>query len=287
MSEPTPLALVRRTIAGAVRAQFARPDGSGVVISREDRGLFGPGSAAWKVHGDTTAMMIGGTAALLVQMLHPAAVAGVWDHSSFRGDLDGRLRRTAEFIALTTFGSRAQARDAAAMVRRIHDRVTGTLPDGTPYAANDPALLTFVHIAGAVNFMAAYRRYREPLMSRAMQDRYFAESAEVARMLGAERVPTTAAGAHAYMAAIRPKLRATDRSRAIADALIGQRAANPAMAAFRRLTIGAGIDLLPGWARRMHGLEVPPVQRPLVRASAGGMAAIVRWAMQAPAPQPA
>jgi len=230
---------------------------------------------------------IGGVAALLTQMLHPAAVAGVWDHSSFRRDMDGRLRRTAEFIALTTYGSRAQAHEAAARVRRIHARVTGTLPDGTPYSADDPAVLTFVHIAGAMHFLAAWRRYGDPLMSSRDQDRYFAESAEVARMLGAERVPESLSAVRAYLAAIRPRLRASDRSRAVADALIGQTAASPALAPVRKLTIEAGIDLLPHWVRRMHGLPMPVAGKPFIRAGAGGMAAVLRWAMRAPAPQTA
>lgn len=287
MPEPTPLSLVQRVIANRVRAQFADERGRSIVISREDRGLFGPGSASWTVHGDTTTMMIGGVAALLTQMLHPAAVAGVWDHSNFRRDMNGRLRRTAEFIALTTYGSRAQAREAAARVRRIHARVRGTLPDGTPYSADDPDVLTFVHIAGAINFLAAWRRYGNPLMSRRDQDRYYAEGAVVAELLGAERVPRSVAAVRAYLAAVRPQLRATERSRAIADALIGQTSSDPAMVPVRRLTMEAGIDLLPDWARRMHGLGVPPAGRPFIRAGAGGMAALLRWAMRAPVPRPA
>src|SRR5207237_10791125 len=110
-----------------------------------DDGLFGPGSVGWKVHGDFPAMMMGGVAALLMQMLHPAALAGVWDHSNFRRDMQGRLRRTAQFIAGTTFGSTAHARQLIDRVRRIHARVDGVLEDGTPYTADDPEVLTWVH----------------------------------------------------------------------------------------------------------------------------------------------
>ena len=93
----------------------------------------------------------------------------------------GRLRRTAQFISLTTFGSTVAAEDAIARVRRIHDQVSGTLPDGTAYDANDPALLTWVHVAEVDSFLRAYVRYREPRLSGADQDRYLAETATIAR----------------------------------------------------------------------------------------------------------
>ena len=90
-------------------------------MPRRPDGLFGPESVAWRVHGDVTCMMVGGIAGLMLQMLYPAVLAGVWDHSRFRDDLAGRLRRTARFIALTTYGSREQAEAAIARVRGIHD----------------------------------------------------------------------------------------------------------------------------------------------------------------------
>ena len=74
-----------------------------------DPGLYGPDSEVWQVHGDFPSMLCGGVAALLLQMLHPLALAGVWDHSTFREDMLGRLRRTSQFIAVTTFGNRADA----------------------------------------------------------------------------------------------------------------------------------------------------------------------------------
>jgi uncharacterized protein (DUF2236 family) len=106
-------------------------------VKRRPDGRFGPGSVAWRVHGDVTGMMVGGMAGRLLQMLHPAVLAGVWDHSDFRNDMRGRLRRTARFIALTTFGGREEANAAIARVRGIHDKVRGVLPDGGVYEAND------------------------------------------------------------------------------------------------------------------------------------------------------
>ena len=107
-------------------------------------GLFGPQSAIWQVHGDFTSMLCGGVSALLLQMLHPLALAGVWDHSNFREDIFGRLRRTSQFISATTFGTTVDAERLIAKVQGIHLRVSGQDKDGTPYQASDPALLTWV-----------------------------------------------------------------------------------------------------------------------------------------------
>lgn len=132
-----------------------RGEGSGRgerLVKRAPDGFFGPRAVARRVHGDVTCMMVGGIAGLLLQMLHPAALAGVWDHSNFRTDMHGRLRRTARFMAVTTFCGRADAEAMIARVRGIHDHVRGFLADGTPYAANDLALLAWVHLAGASCF---------------------------------------------------------------------------------------------------------------------------------------
>ena len=246
---------------------------------RGDPGLFGPGSAVWRVHADFTTMMIGGVASLLVQMLHPAALAGVWDHSNFRADMRGRLRRTAQFIAGTSYGGRDEAERLIARVRTIHDRVTGTLPDGTAYAANDPALLTWVHVAEVSSFLAAYRRYRDPAMPGAEQDRYLAEVAEIARRLGAVDVPTSRRAVEAYLEGIRPTLHCDDRTRDVTSALLDAPAPNLLTGPFRSVTLEAAIDLLPGWAAALHGFAAATPQRHLVRASAGGIGAVMRWAL--------
>ena len=154
-----------------------------------DPGLFGPDSISWQVHGDFTSMLIGGISALMLQALHPLALAGVWDHSNFRQDMLGRLRRTGQFISGTTFGSTADADWLIDKVRTIHEQVTGTGLDGRPYAASDPALLTWVHVAEVSNFLAAHLRYRNPDLSAEDQDRYYDEIAVVAERLGATDVP--------------------------------------------------------------------------------------------------
>ena len=196
---------VKQAIAKQVVALFNdRARGERPVKRRPD-GLFGPDAVAWRIHGDVTSMMVGGIAGLLLQMLHPAVLAGVWDHSNFRHDMHGRLRRTARFIAMTTFGGRDDAEAIIARVRGIHDRVRGTLPDGRPYAANDPALLAWVHVTEATSFLDAWMRYGNPALSRADQDRYFVEMGRVAQALGADPIPATRAEARALIDATRPQ----------------------------------------------------------------------------------
>jgi uncharacterized protein (DUF2236 family) len=124
-----------------------------------DPGLFGPDAVCWKVHADFTSMMTGGVSALLLQALHPVALAGVWDHSTFRTDILGRLRRTATFIAGTTYGNKHDALALIERVKQIHLSVTGTAPDGRPYRASDPELLTWVHVAEVSSFLKAHLRY--------------------------------------------------------------------------------------------------------------------------------
>jgi len=271
---------IKRAIASQVVALFNDRSRGERPVGRRPDGLFGPRAVAWRVHGDVTSMMVGGVAGLLLQMLHPAVLAGVWDHSKFRTDMHGRLRRTARFIALTTYGGRAEAEAAIARVRAIHDRVRGTLPDGTAYAANDPSSLAWVHVTEATSFLDAWIRYAEPGMSVADQDRYFAEMARVASALGADPIPRSRAEARALIEATRPQLQYDARTREVARLVLKREAANRMAEPLQALTMQAGVDLLPAWARGMHGLPAPTLSQPLVRAGTLGIARTLRWAFQ-------
>jgi uncharacterized protein (DUF2236 family) len=269
---------LRATLAGRLRG-LVGSRGMDLTRAAGDDGLFGPGSPAWRVHGDFSAMMIGGISALLLQMLHPRALAGVWDHSDFRRDRLGRLRRTAQFIGVTTFGATATAEGAIAHVRGIHDRVHGTLPDGTRYDANEPALLTWIHVAEVDSFLRAYLRYRDPGMTAADQDRYLDQVATIAERLGATDVPRSRAAVAAYYDRVRPELRFDHRTKEVADALLapGDDLATSAGLAVAR---AAAIELLPRWASAMHGRTPSPLARPAIRAGAGGLGGVLRWALQ-------
>jgi uncharacterized protein (DUF2236 family) len=270
--------VLRNAIQDQVRKTFGIPKDAGPPAeSVGDAGLFGPGSVAWRVHGDLTTMMVGGIAALMLQMLHPGALAGVWDHSNFRQDMQGRLRRTARFMSGTTYAPSEEALGLIALVRAIHDQVSGQLPDGTPYSANDADLLTWVHVAGAWCFLAAYVRHREPGLSRVDQDRYFAEWARVARELGAVDVPLTRRDAEAYLRDMQPRLRADARTREVISALLAQRKLGPA--GVGDLFFQAAEDLLPPWAVRMHGFSRSLSRGPALWLGVRGLGAALRWAL--------
>lgn len=273
----------REHIANQVRAQFANPGGKlAVTPAPPNARLLPEGSICFDLHADVTSMMIGGIASLLLQMLHPKALAGVWDFSNFRTDMGGRLRRTAAFIAVTTYGEKPAAVAAIERVRRIHAKVEGTLPSGQRYKADDPGLLAFVGVTEALGFLNAWVRYHDPLMLLRDQDRYIAEMAAISRLLGADPMPETRREAERFLLAIRPQLKVDARTREVATLILTAPPPTPAMAPAQRLLIEAGVDLLPGWARRMHGLSGPGLRTPLVRASAGTMGAVLRWALKAP-----
>jgi len=271
---------IRSSIARQIRGLLSDPANPRIEIARDGSGLFAPNSIAWRVHIDVTGMMVGGIAALMLQMLHPKVLAGVWDHSGFRDDMNARLRGTARFIAQTTFETRASAEAQVARVRHIHDKVAGTLPDGTPYSANDPRLLAWVHVAEATSFIGGWIRYGEPGMNVADQDRYFSEIAVIGELLGADPVPRSRAEAEALVADFLPELKADERSREVLHLLLHQRAPSLALVPFQALTMNAAIELLPDWARRMHGLPTPTLSKPAIRLGTRGIAETVRWALR-------
>ncbi|WP_339526204.1 oxygenase MpaB family protein [Pseudomonas sp. EA_35y_Pfl2_R111] len=245
-----------------------------------DPGLFGPDSVSWQVHGDFTSMLIGGISALLLQALHPLALAGVWDHSNFRDDLLGRLRRTGQFISGTTYGSRADADWLIDKVKTIHLKVSGTAPDGRAYAASDPALLTWVHVAEVHSFLQAHLRYRNPQLSEADQDRYYAEIALIAERLGATQVPRSRAEVAAYLAAVRPDLLCDERSLEILRTLLNAPAPSVIAAPVAKLLMQAGIDLLPDWGQKMLGQQVSPARSRMIQAGVHSLSPVLRWAVR-------
>lgn len=271
------LAPVRRALVKQVRSTFNDQSKGERPVPSSDDALFPPGSVIRRVHGDVTSMMVGGIAALLTQMLHPKALAGVWDHSDVHSDMLGRLRRTARFIATTTYAHRDDAMATIAKVNSIHDRVGGALPDGSEYRATDPWLLAWVHVAGAINFLDGWRRYAEPAMSRPDQDRYFAESGDIARLLHANPVPQSRAEAERLVREFRHELKADERTRAFRDLVLDAPVRSIAEAPVQHLVMNAAVDLLPGFARDMHGLS-RPLLSPLVRGGTYGIASTIRWA---------
>ncbi|MFN3668177.1 MAG: oxygenase MpaB family protein [Brevundimonas sp.] len=274
---PSPLELAKVAIRRRITDIFNDAErGERPALRRADA-LFAPDSVAWRVNGDIVTMMIGGVSGLLLQMLHPAVLAGVWDHSDFRADMHGRLRRTAKFIAVTTYDHAEAGRAAIDTVNRIHRKLGGTLPDGTPYRVSDPDLLAWVHVTETISFLDAWIRYAEPQMSRADQDAYFAETARIGEALHANPVPRTRADAEALIQSYRPRLRADARTREVAALVMRQTVGSPAVDLAAGVIMQAGMDLLPDWARALHG-GAGGLPRPLTRGLARGVARTLQWA---------
>jgi len=257
---------LRDSVIGVLRRDAPAPDYD---HPAGDPGLFGPDTVTWKIHADFPSMMAGGLAALMLQALHPLALAGVWDHSEFRGDTLGRLRNTIAFVARTSYAPRPAAEQAIARVRSIHRKVHGTAPDGRRYSAEDPHLLNWVHCTQVWCYLNGYRTYCYRGVPRAMQDRYVRESARVAEALGAHGVPRSIAELEAFFAAVRPELRYDSRTRELLAVLMNVRPPTPLAGFGRSLFMGAGAALLPDWALSTMGRS--RLERLRDRAAAGSL----------------
>jgi uncharacterized protein (DUF2236 family) len=278
---------VRARLGAAIFARVAGPEGPrrrGVIHDGEDERWFAADRPIRRVNGDSS-MFIGGISALLMQSLHPLAMAAVAGHSGYRGDPWGRLQRTSYFLAVTTYGRTGDARAAIARVRAIHQRVTGTAPDGRPYAASDPHLLTWVHIAEADSFLRAHSRFGAEPLDQSGRDGYVADMALIAAELGVPDPPRSEAELAARIDAYRPELAGTGQARQAARFLL----LNPPLPLAARPAYGvlasAAVSLLPGWARRPLYLPTLPVtEAALVRPAGHAMTHLIRWAITAPRP---
>ena len=281
---------VRSRIGAAIFERVAGPEGparSQVINAPGGERWFADGRPIRRVHADTS-MFIGGLTALLLQSLHPLAMAAVAGHSGYRGDPWGRLQRTSYFLAVTTFGRAGDAREAIARVRAIHQRVTGIAPDGRPYAASDPHLLTWVHIAEADSFLRAHSRFGAEPLDRAGRDGYVADLARIGAGLGVPDPPRTEAELAARIAEYRGELAGTAQAREAARFLL----LSPPLPVVARGPYGvlaaAAVSLLPGWARRpLYLPRLPVTEAAVVRPAGHALVQAIRWAITAPRPAPA
>ncbi|WP_375289724.1 oxygenase MpaB family protein [Qipengyuania sp.] len=274
-----PIERLRLALVGKVRGVFNDVNAGEQPVPPSDDALFERDSPIRMVHADVVSMMVGGIRGLLLQMLHPHALQGVLDHSNFRSDMHGRLRRTAKFIAVTSFGHRDEAMKAIDRVNRIHAAVGGTLPDGTPYSASDPRVLAWVHVAEATSFLAAYLRHVRPTMPGHEQDEYYRQFAVIARALGADPVPLDRREAETIFRDLRRDLHPSPQAREVANLVLNQRpeGAPPAVQAM----LGSeAMALLPSFARAMLGLEKPGLTALPARAATWGMGKTLRWAFR-------
>ncbi|MXZ29371.1 MAG: DUF2236 domain-containing protein [Acidimicrobiia bacterium] len=314
-----PVAAVRNRLAWAIRTVLSGSGSRKFAPTPGAPTLLPAGGAAWLVHAEAS-MILGGIRALLLQSLHPVAMQGVGEHSDFRADPLGRLRRTVFFLGTTTYCSLREAEAAIEAVRRVHLSVSGVTPDGRRYRADDQDLLVWVHATEIDSFLEAFLRYgrrprrrgtsltpnlpdshrsggaggsggSEPVPASSgmplaeLPDRYVAEMAEVGGRLGIDDPPRSHTELAAVIAGFRPVLAATDLSREAAYFLRAFPLPPVARLAYGVL-FWAAFDSLPQWAQSLHDLRCGRLRRSVVRPTARAMLRFMGWALR-DAPDPA
>ena len=246
---------------------------SGVPEGARDDGFFGPASVTWRMSADL-ASPVAGLRSLLMQALHPLAMAGVDQHSGWRRDPVGRLAATTAYLATVTFGERSAAMQSAARVRRIHDHVRGTdAVTGRRYAASDPALLLWVH-GTLVDSVLVAGSLVGTALSAVDSNRYLAEMVTAAELTGVPRhlAPSSVPEIDLYIASVRPTLRCTPAAAESMAYLLDPPGLDQDTAEIWQDVRDAAITALPRWARQLYGYAAPPLtpgRRTEIRQSLG------------------
>ncbi len=281
LSEP-----VRGAVARDVRRSLGMTSPTGPLTMQAGESFLPVNGIAAQVHSDVGPMIIGGISSLFMQMLHPLVMAWVADHSIYKQDPVGRLQRTAQYVAATTYGTVDEAREMFDKVRQVHRRVAGTAPDGRSYNAGEPDLVTWVHVTEIAGFLNAAQRYGTRYLKPEQCDEYWEETAPLAFGLGADWAPRSTDEAEAYFARMMPVLYAGAQAREARDFLVRGPSRRIEERVFYGLIVASAIGLMPGWARTMLGVpKIPLVDSFLVTPSGRTMCAALRWVSQAPWPQ--
>ena len=271
---------LRQRAGDALFARVAGPDGPAArdrIHNAPGPRWFAEGSPVRIVHGDAS-MFVGGMRALLLQSLHPAAMAAVAAHSGYRGDPWGRLARTSTFLAVTTFGTIDDATAAIDRVRRVHEHIRGVTAEGLEYFAGDPTLLRWVHVAEVDSFLRTHRAYGQRPLDAAGADEYVAQASRVAIALGAERVPESVAELAKALAEFRPDLGPSTAAREAADFLLHEPPVPRTLRPGYTLLARAAVASMPPWSFELLGLHRPG-RAGSVAARTGGSVATrsIRW----------
>jgi len=282
------VARVRDAVADAVKSKVVGPNAderASQLFEAPGERWFAEDRPIRVVHGDTC-MFVGGLRALLLQSLHPLAMAGVAQHSDYKSDPWGRLQRTADFLAATTYGPADQARATIDMIKRVHTTVVGTASDGRSYSANDPHLLKWVHIAEVDSFVAAHRVFGGTKLTDADYDGYVDDMARIAEALGVPDAPRSMHEVREALAAYRPELRSSEEARDAARYLL----LTPPLPVVVRppygLLAAAAVSLMPAWTRLPLRLPwLPLSERALVRPAGATLVSTLRWALAPTAPR--
>lgn len=273
---------LRRHIVDPIEAVGGRHDEADVYGEPfGDPGLLGPDSISWEIHGDMASVGIAGMGAIIMEILHPSVMAGVFTQSTYETQPLRRARNTLGYVIQTTFGSTEAATRVIERVKKVHSRIEGETPDGRPYKALDPELLAWVHTCIPMGIMHAFDKYNRPL-SIEEKDRYLREQAIIGRMGGAEWVPVSNAELVDYVEQMRPKMAVNEQTREFIGFLMGEGRASARDVRSRKLQLQLSMSLMPTWARTLTGLELSDtalrVLDPLVRTQLG----VIRWGFGTP-----
>ena len=282
------VARVRDAVADAVKSRVVGPNAeerAAQLFEAPGERWFAEGRPIRIIHGDTS-MFVGGLRALLFQSLHPLAMTGVAQHSDYKADPWGRLQRTADFLAATTFGPADQAQRTIDMIKRVHTRVVGTTSDGRPYSANDPHLLEWVHIAEVDSFIAAHKAFGEVKLTDDDYDEYVADMAVIATALGVVNAPRSQSELRSRLRVYRPELRSSSEARDAARYLLLTPPLPIVVRPAYGLLAAAAVSLMPAWTRVPLRLPWLPVsERALVRPAGATLVKTLRWALAPTAPR--
>lgn len=282
---PAPLAsqvtVVREAIANALRDRVIGDNAD----AKRDAIMFAPGPRWFgedrplrRVHSDSS-MFIGGMRALLFQALHPLAMAGVAQHSDYRNDPWGRLQRTADFLAATSFGPADVAQQTIERIKAVHTRVNGTASDGRAYSASDPHLLRWVHVAEVDSFLVAHQTYGANPLTASECDGYVEDMAVIARALGVPAPPTSVQGLRDQIKMFRHELHGTTESRDVARYLLIEPPLDMVSRVPYSLIAAAAVAILPAWARAdLRVPYLPLTERVVVKPIGTLVASTIRWA---------
>lgn len=230
---------------GMERIDFAAPAGAPALFSHQ--------SVTWQVMKNPLALLVGGIAAVILELAEPRVREGVWTHTRFRDDPAGRVRRTGYAALATVFGPADAASALISRVNALHARVRGATPAGAPYRGDDPELLTWVQATAVFGFLEAYRAFVRPLPPEAC-DAYYAEAAAVAPLWGADVAPASVAELEALFARMRPKLEASPVIFEFIAILRRAPLLPLPLRPLQALAIRAAVEITPPWARELLGL---------------------------------
>ncbi len=242
---------------------FRHPDGEPALVPAD--------SLSWRIFKNPVSLFIGGVAAVILELAHPGVRAGVWEHSSFRRNPEQRLQRTGLAAMVTVYGAHSVAEAMIAGVRRLHERVNGTLPNGETYSADDPDLLDWVQATASFGFATAYSVFVRELKGGEL-DQLYQEAQPAARLYGAARAPASEAELEALFYALGDRLEASPIVFEFLDLMRASHSLPGLLRGLQPLLLRAAVTITPDWVRDILGLTdayaLRPWEMPIVREAA-------------------